>query len=214
MPGASGEQMSARRFAPTPIACVESRTPVSIAATTQSVRKARRDGEKYRPSASTSALTPIVRESVMGWSIRLRPPFHGRVLSRHAVTPPPNHGDSEGLRCSPRSPHFESRTMLEKTGPADFYRVYHIDTAGHYVDHTNFMASDDGAACSTALGLQEKAGWPSMELWVRHREVSCPAEPADVAAPTDVAAEIKAINPDVTWGRRVTIGNSRPIRSA
>jgi hypothetical protein len=89
--------------------------------------------------------------------------------------------------------------MLEKT-PPNSYRVYHVDAAGQRVDHTNFTAVDDGAACDNALSLQEKGGWPAIELWVNHRQVPCEA------APTDVAAETKTTNPGATWGRRIATG--------
>jgi hypothetical protein len=85
--------------------------------------------------------------------------------------------------------------MLEKT-IEDSYRAYHIDAAGKRVEHTTFMACEDGAACDNALSLQEKGGWPAMELWVRHRKVSCEAGSADT--PREVATD-----PDAAWGRRI-----------
>jgi len=75
----------------------------------------------------------------------------------------------------------------------DFYRAYHIDAAGKRVGHTFFMACEDGGACDKALSLQEKGGWPAMELWVRHRKVSCEAGPR----------ELPTMDPDSTWGRRI-----------
>ena len=88
--------------------------------------------------------------------------------------------------------------MLEKT-IEDFYRAYHIDAAGKRVDCTTFIACEDGAACDNALSLQEKGGWPAMELWVRHRKVSCEAGPR----------ELPTMDPDSTWGRRIEASGFR-----
>jgi len=83
---------------------------------------------------------------------------------------------------------------LEKTTTPNSYRVYHVDAAGRRVDHMNFTAADDGAACDHALSLQEKGGWPAIELWVSHRQVPCEA------------ATRETTDQDANWGRRIATG--------
>jgi len=77
--------------------------------------------------------------------------------------------------------------------PVNSYRVYHIDAAGRRSEHTNFMASEDANACETALAIQETAGWPTIEVWARDRQVTCEAAPTDTGA----------TRPDATWGRQI-----------
>jgi hypothetical protein len=77
------------------------------------------------------------------------------------------------------------------------YRVYHIDAVGRRMEHRDFTASEDEDACQTALAIQEKAGWPTIEVWARDREVICEA------APTDNPSATEATNPDATWGRQI-----------
>jgi len=74
----------------------------------------------------------------------------------------------------------------------DFYRVYHVNAAGKTVDHSNFQAADDNAACETVLIIKKERGWHVAELWINVRHVACPKH-----------------NPNaergVPWGRRVDL---------
>jgi hypothetical protein len=61
----------------------------------------------------------------------------------------------------------------------------------------NFMASEDADACQTALAIQEKAGWPTIEVWASHRQLPCESPP--IAVPS----ETEGMDPDETWGRKI-----------
>jgi hypothetical protein len=82
--------------------------------------------------------------------------------------------------------------LLRSSTSPTFYRIYHIDAAGQRVAYTSFMAGGDGTACDTALSIQEKGGWPDMELWASHGRIPC--------------HETKAKEPNATFNRRIGTG--------
>jgi hypothetical protein len=85
--------------------------------------------------------------------------------------------------------------MIESV--SNSYRVYHIDAAGRRVEHRDFTASDDADACLRVLAMQEKDGWPTIEVWANQRQVTCEA------ALTDNPCATEATTPDATWGRQI-----------
>ena len=56
----------------------------------------------------------------------------------------------------------------------NFYRVYHVNAAGKTVDHSNFQAADDKAACEAVLIIRKQRGWHAAELWINVRHIACP----------------------------------------
>jgi hypothetical protein len=73
-----------------------------------------------------------------------------------------------------------------------FYRVYHVNAAGKTVDHSNFQAANDTAACETVRTIKKQRGWHVAELWVNVRYVACPEHDPNVKR-------------GAPWGRRVDL---------